>query len=67
MCKMSFIYSWEGNVFMVDLRNRTEDNYLNQGIEFFDNDEMKKRCPECKRELIHDKCKFCGITIENGN
>jgi hypothetical protein len=36
---------------------------LHQDIEFFDNPNLKDKCPECRRTLINNKCKFCGIEI----
>lgn len=38
---------------------------LEQGIEFFNNPEMKNRCPECNKLLINNECKSCGIKIQN--
>lgn len=36
---------------------------LHQDIEFFDNPEMKNRCPECSGGLVNHKCKHCGIEL----
>lgn len=40
---------------------------LHQDLEFFDNEEIKKLCPECHKALINNKCLQCGIEIEFKN
>lgn len=39
---------------------------LHQDLEFFDNPDMRNRCPECRMLLTLNECKSCGIRIDFG-